>query len=131
MARIGGSTDYPNLFKGVKIMNITSKTNYSTMSRLYEISIEQEEILNLCESIKSRTIELVAQQLANDILANNYNEILSKISPEAIANMAIAEAGAAVNETLKKKLPDKILEIEKHDTRVYRRGILGGVTRIV
>jgi len=111
-------------------MNITSKTNYSTMSRLYEISIEQEEILNLSESIRGRTIELVAQQLANDIIANNYNEIMSKISPEAIANMAIAEAGAAVNETLKKKLPDKILEINKTDTQVYQRGLLGGLHRV-
>jgi hypothetical protein len=111
-------------------MNIIPKTNYDTMSRLYEMSIEQEEILNLCESIKNRTIELVAQQLANDILANNYNEIMFKISPEAIANMAIVEAGAVVNETLKKKLPDKILEIYKTDTQVYQRNLLGGLKRV-
>lgn len=111
-------------------MNITPRTNHNTMSRLYKVSIEQEEILSLCESIRGRTIELVAQQLAKDILANNYNEIMSKISPEAIANMAIAEAGAAVNETLKKKLPDKILEIHKTDTQVYQRGLFGGLHRV-
>lgn len=47
-------------------------------------------------------------------------------------NMAIAEAGAAINETLHKKMPDKILEIEKRttETQVYQRGLLGGMRRI-
>ena len=111
-------------------MQITSKYNHDTMGYSYEVSIGQEEIMALDKAIKSRTIELVAQQLANDILANNYNEIMSKISPESIANMAIAEAGASVNETLHKKLPDKILEIHKTDTQVYQRGLLGGLKRV-
>jgi predicted HAD superfamily phosphohydrolase YqeG len=112
-------------------MHITEEFNHSTMGKQYRIAVEQEELFAFGESIKKRNIELVADQLATDILANNYNEIMSKISPEAIANMAIAEAGAAVNDTLKKKLPDKILEIEKHDTQIYQRGLLGGMTRIV
>jgi cell division ATPase FtsA len=112
-------------------MHITEELNYKTMSKQYSVSVGQEELISLQEPIKKRVVELVALQIANDILSNNYNEIMSKISPEAIANMAIAEAGAAVNDTLKKKLPDKILEIHKRDTEVYQRSLFGGITRIV
>ncbi len=45
--------------------------------------------------------------------------------------MAVAEAGAAVNETLHKKMPDKILEIVREaDPVVLQRGIFGGLTRL-
>ena len=112
-------------------MQIIKESNPNQNGWMYNVFVSQEECIMLENAIKTEVVALVAKQISNDILANNYNEILSKISPEAIANMAIAEAGAAVNETLKKKLPDKILEIHKHDTQIYQRGLLGGVTRIV
>jgi hypothetical protein len=112
-------------FKGVKTMQIIKESNPNANGWIYNVFVAQEECIMLENAIRTEVVELVARQITNDILSNNYNEILSKISPEAIANMAIAEAGAAVNETLHKKLPDKILEIHKTDTRVYQRGLLG------
>ncbi|EGD47124.1 hypothetical protein Cpap_1516 [Ruminiclostridium papyrosolvens DSM 2782] len=93
----------------------TSKDVYVT-----KIS-EQEKYQNLYEPIMLTVIEKVAHQIACDILEKNYSEIVSKISPDAIANMAIAEAGAKIHETLNKKLPDKILEIEKTQQKYINR----------
>ncbi len=111
-------------------MNISKRSNPSVMGDIYEVSVNREDILNMGNAIFIKAVELVAEQLAKDILENNYSEIMSKISPEAIANMTIAEAGAAVNETLRKKMPDKILEIEKRTTQIYQKGLLGGMKRI-
>jgi hypothetical protein len=112
-------------------MRIIKESNPCQNGYMYNVFVSQDECIMLENAIRTEIVEQVAKQISIDILANNYSEILSKISPKAIANMAIAEAGAAVNETLKKKLPDKILEIHKTDTQVYQRGLLGGVTRIV
>lgn len=57
-------------------------------------------------------------------------EILEKVTPAAIATMAIAEAGAAVNETLHKKMPDKIIEIEKRSQEVWMQPFFGYFKRI-
>lgn len=97
---------------------------------LYQVLVGRDETLHMCNAIQIKVIELVAEQIARDILENNYAEIIEKISPEAIANMAIAESGAKISETLNKKLPDKILEIERNTVQVYQRGLLGGITRI-
>jgi hypothetical protein len=112
-------------------MRIIKENNPRERGYMYNIFVSQEECVALETSIRTEIVQKVAIQIATNIIANNYNEIMSKISPEAIANMAIAEAGAAVNETLKKKLPDKIMEIHKTYTQVYQRGIFGGVERIV
>jgi hypothetical protein len=112
-------------------MQIIKESNPHENGWVYNVYVAQEECIMLENSIKIKIVELVAKQISDDILVNNYNEIMSRISPEAIANMAIAEAGAAVNETLHKKLPDKIVEIHTDDTKVYQRGLLGGVKRIV
>mgnify|MGYP007044001683 CR=1 FL=1 len=72
-----------------------------------------------------------ARHVADHIIAHHLPEILEKISPDAIANMSIAEAGAAVNETLHKKMPDKILEIERRSSpHIYKKGIFGGLKRM-
>lgn len=112
-------------------MLINKEKNQYTTDNIYRVSVTKEDELCMVEPIRQRIVELVAYQIAQDILQNNYAEIIGKISPEAIANMAIAEAGAAINETLNKKLPDKIIEIHKTDTQVYQRGLLGGLNRIV
>lgn len=113
-------------------MDITTFKDPNSMRDIIQVGVDDSERHSLHEPIQRRVIELVAQQMAKDILENNYVEIMEKISPEAIANMAIAEAGAAINETLHKKLPEKILEIEKRvpETVVLQRGLLGGVKRI-
>ena len=81
-------------------------------------------------TLPQEIIREVSKVIADYIIEKHFDEILQKISPEAIANMSIAEAGAKINETLNKKMPDKILEIEKTRTEVYQRGLLGGFKRI-
>lgn len=73
----------------------------------------------------------IAKSLADQFIERHGQEILAALDPVAIANMSIAEAGAAVNETLKKKLPDKILEIQSRGRdRVFQKGLFGGLREI-
>lgn len=100
------------------------------MGEVYNCFVGREDFAIMGQAIQERVIEMVASQMAKDILENNYNEILENISPVAIANMTIAEAGAAINETLHKKMPDKIRDVETIRTQVYQRGVFGGLKRI-
>lgn len=111
-------------------MNMES-TDDLTGGRTINVSVSNRDMLGTEDAIRSRIIELVAQQLAIDILENDYVQIVSKISPEAIANMAVAEAGAKINELLNSKLPDKIQFIEKNTTQVYQKGIFGNLRRVL
>lgn len=83
------------------------------------------------ECLDEMIMREVAKQIANKIVEESFGDIVAYIDPKAIANMAIASAGAKINETLNKKMPDKILEIKtKGDTEVWQRGIFGGMKRI-
>ena len=73
----------------------------------------------------------IACKVADRYVAENFQEIIKNISPEAIANLTVAECGARIRETLEKKIPDKVLEIERTRTEVYQRGIFGGVKRVL
>ena len=72
----------------------------------------------------------IAKQVADKFLIDHYQEIAEKISQEAIATLSVAEAGAKIRETLEKKIPDKILEVVSEKTKIFQRGIFGGMTRI-
>lgn len=111
-------------------MEINKIQDQLSMADIYKVRVNHEETINMGNAIRLAVIEFVAQQMAKDILENNYIEIMEKISPETIANMAVAEAGAKINETLNKKLPDKIIQIEKNTTQVYQRGLFGGIKRV-
>ena len=111
-------------------MEIHVHDSPNTMAKTYEFNVSAEKERALGDAVLNEAVRIVAQQIAGDFLANHFSEIVAKITPEAIASMAIAEAGAAVNETLHRKLPDKILEIERVRTEVYQRGILGGLSKI-
>lgn len=82
------------------------------------------------DAVARRAIEIIAESIAGQYLDAYGSEVLKVMSPEAIAQMAIAEAGAAVNDTLKKKLPDKIVEVTRTEKEVYQRGIFGNLRRI-
>jgi len=101
-------------------------------NRLLTRTVMPKEVIvgYIAHAVPQEIISQVSKVIADYIIEKHFDEILQKVSPEAIANMAIAEAGAAVNETLHKKMPDKIVEIEKRSTEVYQRGLLGGLKRI-
>ena len=92
-----------------------------------DMTVEELEGVRMQEII----VREAASKIADYIIAHHLPEILEKISPDAIATMTIAEMGAAVNETLKAKLPDKIVHIEHPAmTRIYQKGVFGGLKRI-
>jgi len=111
-------------------MTISTWKDMNNGVDVYSMSISVDEQLNLGNMVKLRVVEKLADAIADDYIEKHFAEIMGKISPEAIANMAIAEAGAKINETLNKKMPDKIIEIEKRTTEVYQRGLFGGLKRI-
>lgn len=77
-----------------------------------------------------KILERIGEAIAQKYVAENYQKIVKKLSPDAIATLALAQAGAEVNKTLKEKIPDKVLEVVTRDTEVWQRGLLGGMKRI-
>jgi hypothetical protein len=72
----------------------------------------------------------VAQLIAERYVADNYQEIIKHITPEAVATLTAAETAAKIRESLEKNIPSRVLEIEKTRTEVWQRGVLGGMSRI-
>ncbi len=114
-------------------MRIDEHFDPSTDDTCYLVRFSKMDIATLERAFVQAIVQEVSQKLAADYLAQRGSEVLSKITPDAIATMAMAEAAAAVNETLHKKLPDKILEIERRaesEPIVLQRGIFGAVRRL-
>ena len=94
--------------------------------------IQRHAMKNYAPEIIAKACGIIAEHIAAEFVEKHGSEIAAKLSPDAIANMTIAAAGAKVNETLNKKMPDKILEIERevHKSSVYQRGLFGGLKRL-
>lgn len=73
----------------------------------------------------------ICKQVAERYVAENFQEIVKNISPEAIGNLTVAECAAKIRETLENKIPDRVMQIETTRREVYQRGVLGGVRRIL
>lgn len=111
-------------------METMTSRDERTGGYVYGVRVGLREMDNLTKPIQIEVARIVAEQIAKDILEHHYTEIMENISPQAISNMAIAEAGAKINETLNKKLPDKITEIQKNHAEVYQKGLFGGMKKI-
>jgi hypothetical protein len=102
------------------------------------VAIQEQAFMDVIGTEIWRTaIDMVAQQVANHIMENHLPEIMDKISVQAIANMSVAQAGAEINTTLKRELPQlKQAILNTHqkeiirETQVYEKGFFGGVRRI-
>jgi hypothetical protein len=79
----------------------------------------------LCEFPDAILVEVV-QQIATRYVEEHYAEIAARLDQNAIANLAIAEAAKKIAEEIQRQ-PNIIRE---KDTRVYQRGVFGGMTRI-
>jgi hypothetical protein len=75
-------------------------------------------------------LRFIAEEIAKRYVAEHYSEIVAGIDQQAIAALAIANAGVAINKTLQEKIPDKVLEVHRHSTEVWQRGIFGGLKRL-
>lgn len=70
--------------------------------------------------LESLILREIADRVADEIVKQHLPSIIASLDQQAIANMTIAAAGAKVNETLNKKMPDKILEINRETTNNVR-----------
>lgn len=78
--------------------------------------------------VARETAHLIAKAIAEKFVEEHYSEIAAKLSQDAIANLAIAEASKKIAEEIQLR-PNIIHEVEHH-TAVYQRGLLGGLRRI-
>lgn len=89
--------------------------------------IEDHELM---DAFSEAVFREAARLIAERFVAENYQTIAATLDPQAIANLSVAESAAAINKTLKEKIPDKIVEIHKTTREVYQRGIFGGVKKL-
>lgn len=102
-----------------------------TRSRLYQLEISTLESDLMGRELAREVIRVAAETLAAEYLEQHGSEVLASLNPEAIANMAIAEAGAAVNDTLKKQHAERVQYVPVAGAReIYQRGIFGGLRRV-
>lgn len=112
-------------------MEIKTMEDHATRDLMYLVRVSRIEVAQMQNEIAAYIVKRVGEHIAADFLEKHGSEVMAKLSPEAVAQMAIAEAGAAVNDTLKRKLPDKIIEVERQsEPVVYQRGIFGGLRRL-
>lgn len=71
----------------------------------------------------------IADRIAEQWVAEHYQEVVAAISPEAVATLAAANASAEINKTLKEDVRGRVTEVVKRE--VYQRGIFGGVKRVL
>lgn len=98
---------------------------------VFETFVSHEDMaFNMPLQIHELVMQEVSKLLSAEIVKTKGQEIIARIDPQAIANMTIAESAAAINETLHKKMPDKIMEIVKTERETIERGFFGGIKRI-
>lgn len=113
-------------------MKVKTYEDAGRMATHITLEVDQGDMRYFAEATLNKAVHLAAEALAARICEELGPEIISKLDPQAIANMTIAEAGAAVNRTLKEKLPDKIVEVVRtvQQPVYYQRGIFGGLRRL-
>jgi hypothetical protein len=110
-------------------MEIKTRLDDYDTKRRFQATIEEREF---AEGLLPAIFDKIADKLADQIILELGPEIMKRLDPQAIANLTIAAAAAKVNETLNKKMPDKILETVRTETqtRIFQRGLFGGVREI-
>ena len=82
----------------------------------------------MIQSMATALLADIVHQIAERWVAENYQMVAAAIKPEAVATIACAEAGAAINKTLKENIPARVMEVVKKE--VWQRGLFGGMTRV-
>ncbi len=81
------------------------------------------------QSVAIRLVEEAVREVVKRWVDENYTEVVKGMDQQAIANLAVADAAAAVGKAIREKIPDKVLHVEGPGA-VYQRGILGGLRKI-
>lgn len=109
-------------------MTIDSYVNAREGGATVRLHLSEMERIMASPMVLEKAIQLAAEHIAALFLEQHQQDILARLDPQAIANLAVAASGAAVREVLAKKLPDVTHIVEK--PTVYQRGVFGGLRRI-
>jgi hypothetical protein len=112
-------------------MDVKMESLETTGEKLIMVRISNSEWIQLIpQALFAEVIKKASEMIAEKVVSEQQNDILAKVSQDAIATLVVAESGNAIKDMLDKKLPDKIERVVEKQVEVYQRGILGGVTRI-
>jgi phage tail protein X len=106
---------------------IQARKNFNNGSLELSAEISGEEFE---KALISKTLNEMSKALTDYLMKNHFSELMALIDMQAVANMAIAQTGAAINETLQKKMPDVVQTIVEKEIEIYQRGVFGGIKRI-
>lgn len=103
-------------------------TRHDGLSLLTQVSAAESAMLS--KEIISEVIRQVAAAIAEQFLADHANDILAKLDPQAIANLAIADSGRAVREALEKQIPREVQHHHHTHREFFKVGLFGSVKRV-
>jgi len=78
--------------------------------------------------IEWELIHEIVRQVATKYVEENYQKLASLLDQQAIANLAIADAGKKIAEEIRSK--PTVLHDKEVRTEVYQRGIFGGMRKL-
>lgn len=110
-------------------MNTIASKNMVNNNIECKTAISLEEILHSREyqyGLYKAIIDQCANAFCEYILEKHFDDIISRISPEAIANMTIAKSGAAISASLT-SISDVIPIPQQKETKEYN--FLGGLKK--
>lgn len=74
-------------------METMEKQDDLSGTRVFRVEVTPQDVIDIDGLIVNRVVEMVAEKIAK-VLQNDYNDIVSKLLQEAIANLALAESAA-------------------------------------
>lgn len=112
-------------------MRVTDATNPATDEHAFTLSLTRLDTSRLMDTVLERAIQMTAEHIAAVWVEQHQQELLAKLDPQAVANLAVAAAGGAIRDILGKKLPDVVQHHHHRDPpEVYQRSVFGGLRRI-
>lgn len=88
------------------------------------------DMLYLSQEMFIKSMSRAADLIAEKYVAENYAKIVAHIDQQAIATLAIANAGAEISKTLKQEAATQTKVVETVKRELYQRGVFGGLTKL-
>lgn len=109
--------------------DLTISTSINPLQDSYSITATFGNSFFL-RSLIMKTLELAATKIAEKFVAERGQEIIAAMDPQAIANLAVANSGAAIAAELKKEGATKTRVVEHVKHEIYQRGVFGGLKKL-
>ena len=98
-------------------MEVREEQDPTRQTHTYRFRVTDTELAAACYPVMKLILETAAKELAQVFIREYGQEVLAKLDPQAIANLAVAEAAGEISKAIKQKFPDKILEVERIERR--------------